>query len=291
MAASAPVPARAGIGLRLPHLSALADAVTRQGGAGGGVPWVEIHSETFLCDGPRRAQIREVARALPISCHSVGLSLGSAEGLDAAHLAALRALYDDLNPALISDHLSFSVVDGAYVNDLLPLPMSRAALEVVCTNVARAQDAFGRRLLVENPSVYAAIAPQEMSEPAFFEALIDRTGCGLLLDVNNVYVSVRNAGGGIDEAADLLAQYPLEAVAEIHLATYTEETVGAQSVLIDTHSGPPCDAVRTLYQGLLARTGPVPTLFEWDTDVPEWSVLQREARALDRLLDQVREAA
>ncbi len=242
-------------------------------------PWLEIHSENYLCDGgPRLAMLDAIAARYPISCHGVGLSLGSAEGLDPAHLHRLAALYARLRPGLVSEHLAWSVVDGIYLNDLLPLPYTAESLDIVARNVDAAQDAFGRKILVENPSAYLRFSASHMSEPEFLNALCARTGCGLLLDVNNVHVTCANVGG---DARAYLEAIDAAAVGEIHLAGHTVE----DGVLIDTHSRPIAPEVWDLYSDLVARIGARPTLIEWDRDVPDRAVLLAEAAAAQRIMD------
>jgi len=271
------IPAAAGIGLRTQHLASLAGM-----DAAGAASWLEIHSETFLCDGgPRLAMLDAVAARYPISCHGVGLSLGSAEGLDKAHLARLKRLFDRVHPGLVSEHLAWSVTDGVYLNDLLPLPTTEATLALVSRNVAEAQDAFGRRILVENPSTYVSFAGAAMSEPEFLARLVERTGCGLLLDINNVYVSAANHGF---DAESYLRAIPGAAVGEIHLAGHT----ASGGLLIDTHSGRVADPVWDLYAATIARIGPRPTLVEWDASVPDLAVLLREAAQAQGILNRAR---
>jgi len=246
-------------------------------------PWVEVHSENFLCaGGPRLAMLDAIAARYPLSCHGVGLSLGSAEGLDPAHLARLRKLFDRVKPVALSEHLSWSVSGGIYLNDLLPLPYTDETLAVVCRNVAAAQEAFGRQILVENPSVYISFPGSTMSEAAFLARLTERTGCGLLLDVNNVYVSAEN--NALD-ATDYLASVPAAAVGEIHLAGHSISDDGEGRLLIDTHSTRVCDEVWRLYAGVIARIGPRPTLIEWDLDIPALDVLLSEAATAQSILD------
>ena len=267
----------AGIGLRHPHDGLLAREPARDD-----IPWIEIHSENFLCDGgPRLAALDAVCERYPVSCHGVGLSLGSAEGLDKNHLARLNRLFDRVRPGLVSEHLSWSVTGGAYLNDLLPLPYTRESLAVVADNVNAAQDAFGRRILVENPSRYLNFTASEMPEAVFLQQLVERTGCGLLLDVNNIYVSNRNTGGAPE---DYLRQIPGEAVGEIHLAGHEQEGAGDSAVLIDSHSTFVCEDVWTLYRMTLRQIGPRPTLIEWDRNLPELAVLLAEAQTAQNFL-------
>jgi len=277
------VPALAGIGLRTPHMASIANESI---GAGLTAPWIEVHSATFLCDGgPRLAMLDAVAARYPLSCHGVGLSLGSAEDLDKAHLARLKRLFERARPGLISEHLAWSVTNGVYLNDLLPLPTTESTLATVCRNVSQAQDFFGRRLLVENPSTYVRLAGSTMSEPEFLTRLVERTGCGLLLDINNVYVSASN--NGFDAAAYLKA-LPADAVGEIHLAGYSERTTGNTRLLIDTHGARIAHPVWNLYAATIARIGARPTLIEWDADIPDLPLLLGEAALAQSVLDGAR---
>ena len=267
------IPVSAGIGLRHPHdqllLSEPGDAPLR-------TPWVEVHSENFLCDGgPRLAQLAAIRRRYPVSCHGVGLSLGSAEGLDPEHLKRLRHLFTWVRPGLVSEHLSWSVTQGVYLNDLLLLPYTEDCARVLCRNISHAQDALGRQILVENPSRYLNFTDSPMTEAAFLTLLVQRTGCGLLLDVNNVYVSTVNTGG---DAEDFIRSLPADAVGEIHLAGHSVVGEGDDRVLIDTHSTRVCPEVWALYRTAIAHLGPRPTLIEWDSDLPELAVLLDEAR-------------
>ena len=267
-----PVPARAGIGLRHPHVQAFLDGPPAIG-------WVEVHSENYLAGGGLRlAALERIRRDLPLSCHGVGLSLGSAEGLDPAHLAALRRLFDRVEPGLVSEHVSWSVSGGVYYNDLLPLPLTDEALDVIVGNVDRAQGAFGRRILIENPSTYLDLSDSRIPEPEFIGEIVRRTGCGLLLDVNNIHVSAHNRGF---HAADYLAALPAAAVGEIHIAGHARREIGGETVLIDDHGSRVIADVWRLLDAALARTGPVPVLVEWDTDIPELSVLLAEAETAD----------
>ena len=267
-----PIPARAGIGLRHPHVQGFLDGPPAVG-------WAEVHSENYLAAGGLRlATLERIRRDLPISCHGVGLSLGSADGLDEAHLAALRRLFDRIEPGLVSEHIAWSVAGGVYYNDLLPLPLTEEALTLFCRNVQRAQEAFGRRILVENPSTYLELAESRIPEPEFIAEILHRTGCGLLLDVNNIHVSAHNRGF---DAAGYLAAVPAGAVGEIHIAGHARREIGGETVLIDDHGSRVIPAVWSLLDASLARTGPVPVLVEWDTDIPDLSVLLAEAATAD----------
>lgn len=272
------IPVAAGIGLRHPHDAAFAQAPQGAPAA----PWVEVHSENFLCDGgPRLAMLAAVRARTPVSCHGVGLSLGSAEGLDPAHLKRLRHLFEWVRPGLVSEHLSWSVNGGVYLNDLLPLPYTEECLNVLARNIAHAQDSLGRQILVENPSRYLNFRDSPLTEAAFLARLVERTGCGLLLDINNVYVSTQNTGG---DAHDFLKNIPADAVGEIHLAGHTVTGAGESRLLIDTHSTRVCDDVWDLYRAAIAAIGARPTLIEWDRDLPELAVLLDEAARAGRIM-------
>lgn len=276
-----PIPVSAGIGLRVQHMPMLAsdadDASLR-------ASWFEIHSENFLNDGgPRMAMLGDIAARYPISCHGVGLSLGSSQGLDAAHLQRLKKLFARINPGLLSEHLAWSVVDGAYLNDLLPLPYTAETLQILSDNVSRAQDAFGQKLLIENPSSYLQFNDSTMPEWDFLNQVVARTDCGLLLDVNNIYVSATNNGF---DAERYLAHVPASAVGEIHLAGHAVDGEGEAQVLIDTHNTYTSDAVWALYRAALSRLGPIPTLIEWDADIPAFDVLCSEAAKAQAIMTQ-----
>lgn len=247
------------------------------------VDWVEVHSENFFAPGgPRIAQLEAVRAHYALSCHGVGLSLGSADGLDTEHLSTLRKVVDRFQPALVSEHLSFSVVDGIYVNDLLPLPYTEEALARTAENIDRAQTALGRQILIENPSSYLTFVESVLPEWEFLSALVQQTGCALLLDINNIYVSAKN--NGLDPAA-YLKGIPGDAVQEIHLAGHLVEGTGDAQLLIDTHGDVVADPVWSLYQDALALCGARPTLIEWDTDIPALEVLLAEAKAAQSYLD------
>ena len=268
----ATLPLAAGIGLRSPHLP----LVREQGPA---CPWFEVHSENwFSAGGPALVVLDRIRRDYPLSLHGVGLSLGGADDLCLGHLEQLKALVDRVQPAAVSEHLCWSAIGGRWLNDLLPLPYSREALDRVCDHVDQMQEFLGRPILVENVSSYLRLLPEEMPEWTFVAEVARRTGCGLLLDVNNIYVSACNRSFSADE---FLAGIPVSAVKEIHLAGY-EETEG---LLVDTHSRPVWPAVWDLYARALDRFGPVPTLIEWDQDIPDFAMLQAEAAKAQALLD------
>ncbi|HRD65789.1 MAG TPA: DUF692 domain-containing protein [Candidatus Competibacter sp.] len=275
-------PARAGIGLRHSHLPEFLTALQP-------VAWLEVHSENYLAPGgPRVAALEQLRGHYPLSCHGVGLSLGSAAGVDRAHLARLRALYDRLEPELVSEHLAWSTVpDGGFLADLLPLPYTRETLEAVAANVDLTQEALGRRLLVENPSTYLQFREADWDEAGFLAELVRRTGCGLLLDVNNLYVSAANHG---DDPLTPLDRLPLAAVEEIHIAGHARVTTPAGELLIDDHGSAVAEPVWVLLAATLARTGPKPVLVEWDTNIPELPILLGEAERAEASLRETRDA-
>ena len=244
-----------GLGLRKPHYAEFLEHRV-------GVDFVEVISENFMVDGGRPRQIlRDVRAMYPVALHGVSMSLGSADGLDGAYLQRLRALVDEIEPVFVSDHLSWSRIEGFNAHDLLPLPYTREALALVCDNVDRAQTALGRTLLIENPSTYLDFAGAEMSEWEFLAALCVRTGCGLLLDVNNVFVSATNHGF---DARAYLDGIPADRVRQIHLAGHSR----GRDLLIDTHDAPVCADVWDLYAYVLPRLGPVATMIERDDAIP-----------------------
>ena len=272
------IPAKAGIGLRFPHHQAVVDARPE-------VAWLEAHTENYMGGGTSLRYLETIRGDYPLSLHGVGLSLGSAEGIDAAHLERVRRVVERIEPGLVSEHLSWSVVGGAYLADLLPLPMTEEALDVVCRHVDQAQACLNRRLLIENPSTYLRFRHSAIPEWEFLARLAGRTGCGILCDVNNIYVSCCNHGW---DAATYLAALPPAAVAEIHLAGHAVKKLDDGQVLrIDDHGSRVAPAVWALYAEALARFGPVPTLVEWDTNVPPLEVLLGEATHAEMVLRQV----
>lgn len=269
---STALPKAAGVGLRAPHVKRVLEEAPD-------VAWFEVHSENyFVSGGPALATLEAVRQRYPLSLHGVGMSLGGADAIDRAHLRRLKHLVDRFEPGAVSEHLCWSAVGGRWLNDLLPLPYTREALDQVCAHVDEVQAVLGRTILVENVSSYLRFLPEEMPEWTFVAEVARRTGCGLILDVNNIYVSACNHGYS---AWDFLAGIPLGTVKEIHLAGYEE----VDGLLIDTHSRPVFPAVWSLYADALARFGAVPTLIEWDQDIPELEVLLAEARTAQQHLD------
>ncbi|WP_283643331.1 MNIO family bufferin maturase [Marinovum algicola] len=270
------LPAAPGVGYKPQHYSAiLADAAP--------VDWLEIHAENYMGDGGRPlAQLRALSERFAISVHGVGLSIGGEGALDRDHLARLKRLCDWLQPASFSEHLAWSTHDSHFLNDLLPLPYTKATLARICAHIDQVQDSLGRQMLLENPSSYLAFTESTWEEPAFLDEVARRTGCGLLLDVNNVFVSATNLGFSPQGYIDA---FPLARVGEIHLGGHDEdEDDHGAPLLIDSHGRAVVDPVWALLDHTLARSGPRPLLVEWDNDVPDWPVLRNEAqRAADAL--------
>lgn len=263
------LPDAPGVGYKPQHFTEImADA--------GPVDWLEVHAENYMGDGGRPlAQLRALSERFAISVHGVGLSIGGADPLDIDHLERLRKLVSWLNPASFSEHLAWSTHGAEFLNDLLPLPYTKDTLTRVASHIDQVQETLSRQMLLENPSSYLAFAESTWSETDFLAELSRRTGCGLLLDVNNVFVSATNLGYSPQEYIDA---YPLENVGEIHLGGHDEdEDDHGRPLLIDSHGTEVVDPVWALLDYTLDRSGPKPTLVEWDTDVPEWPVLAAEA--------------
>src|SRR5215472_8348689 len=269
MTTGAPSPVSVGIGLRAPHI----DEVIESRPA---IAWLEVHAENYMSSGPALRRLERIRESYAISLHGVGLSLGTAEGLDCEHLRRLRALVDLSAPMLVSEHLSWSVSGGVYLNDLLPLPYTEEALAAVARNIDMAQEALGRQILIENPSRYLSFRHSRIAEPEFLTALARRTGCGLLCDVNNVFVTCTNLGL---DTAQYLDAIPAEMIGEIHLAGHSRVLRGGVAMLIDDHAARVAPLVWELYRRKMARIGHVPTLVEWDKALPSLAVLLGEARA------------
>ncbi len=250
------------------------------------IGWFEVHSENYMgAGGEVHSQLGKIREHYPLSFHGVGLSLGSAEMPDAWHLARLKHLVEQYQPELVSEHLSWSIVEGSYLNDLLPLPYTEEALDIVCEHIDMVQEALQRTILVENPSSYMRFKHSTIHEADFLTAMACRTGCGLLLDVNNIYVSCCNVGG---DPLEYLKAIPGKLVAEIHLAGHhlkqIEHEGAVREIRIDDHGSAVSTEVWDLFQTVLASIGPVPTLIEWDTDVPQLDILLAEADKAAALL-------
>ncbi|MEQ8355381.1 MAG: DUF692 domain-containing protein [Kiloniellaceae bacterium] len=276
MAVSAAIPARAGVGLKAQHY----DAVL---GERPDVGWFEVHAENYMgAGGPPHHYLAAIRRDYPLSLHGVGLSIGADGPLDEAHLARFRTLVERYEPGLVSEHLAWSTHNGVFFNDLLPVAYTAEAVARVSEHIDRIQEVLGRRILLENPSTYVAFENSEMSELDFLRTVVLRTGCGLLLDVNNVLVSATNQGYGADDYID---GFPLDSVGEIHLGGHARDRDDAgDSLLIDAHDRAVNDKVWALYARTIARGGAKPSLIEWDNDVPAWRMLFAEMRTADRLM-------
>lgn len=270
------LPRAAGVGFKPIHAHFMA-------GGCADVAFIEVHAENYMGDGgPAHAQLRALRARYALSIHGVGLSIGSPGVLDAEHLARLKRLIDRYQPESFSEHLAWSTHGNAFLNDLLPIAYTDDTLRRVVDHVGTVQDVLGCRMLLENPSTYITFSDSHIPETEFIREVAQRTGCGLLLDVNNLFVSATNAG---DDPATRLDGFPLELVDQIHLAGHssgTDEDGGR--FLIDDHGSPVADPVWELYRAAISHTGPVATLIEWDNDVPEWPVLLGEAQRASRLL-------
>jgi uncharacterized protein (UPF0276 family) len=273
------LPSLPGVGYKAQHFADIFTDPTPVG-------WFEIHAENYMGDGGRPlAQLNALANRFPISVHGVGLSIGGEGRLDREHLARLKRLVGWLEPASFSEHLAWSSHGGAYFNDLLPLPYTEATLARVCDHIDEVQEALGRQMLLENPSSYLAFTESTMRETEFLRAVSDRTGCGLLLDINNVFVSATNLH--TDPRAYIDA-FPLDRLQEMHLGGHeADQDEDGTLLLIDSHGAPMADPVWALLDYALARSGPRPLLIEWDNDVPEWPALADEARKAAAALERI----
>lgn len=274
------LPAAPGVGYKPQHFPAICDDA-------GAVAWLEIHAENYMGDGGRPlAQLRHLSERFPISVHGVGLSIGGEGPLDPDHLARLKHLVGWLNPASFSEHLAWSTHGGHFFNDLLPLPMTDATLARIAEHIDQLQSVLGRPMLLENPSSYLAFDDSTWSEPDFLAEIARRTGCGLLLDVNNVFVSATNLGFSPQGYIDA---FPLDRIGEIHLGGHDEDQDDRGApLLIDSHGCPVVDPVWELLDYTLAQSGPKPILIEWDNDVPDWPVLEAEAARASAALARLR---
>ncbi len=276
MRVPATIPAKAGIGLKPQHYSEVLESLPNFG-------FFEVHAENYMgAGGPPHHYLTKIRESYPLSLHGVALSIGGAKPLNKDHLARLKALLDRYECGLFSEHLAWSTHEDAYLDDLLPLPYTAATLAHICAHVNETQDTLGRRMLLENPSTYLQFAESTMSELDFISEIARRTGCGLLLDVNNVFVSCKNhnmdAGAYIDA-------FPVQHVGEIHLAGHDErEDDAGAPLLIDAHGSPVIDLVWALYEYTLARTGPTPTLIERDANLPPLRELLDEANRANACL-------
>jgi uncharacterized protein len=268
----------AGVGLRLPHLIEVATALPS-------VPWLEVHPENFLANPHARELLLRISAHYPISLHSVGISVGSADGIDGTHLSRIMDLVSDIEPMLVSGHLAWSTFGGRYLNDLLPLPYDEESLAIVEAHVHQVQDSIGQPFIVENPASYLGYGASTLSEIQFLRELTRRTGCHLLCDVSNIVVSASNLG--FDPYA-YINEFPAETVAEFHLGGFTREAEDSEfEVLIDTHDSPIADEAWQLYAHALRRIGSKPTLIEWDNSLPDLATLIEEAAHASAIAERI----
>ncbi len=277
------LPMRSGAGFKPEHFAAIAAAPQA-------VAFFEIHAENYMgAGGAPHAQLRFIRDNYALSLHGVGLNIGSSERLDQAHLGRLKDLCERYQPECVSEHLAWSSQGGVFFNDLLPLPYTEASLRSVIDHVDEAQSVLQRRLLIENPATYVRFEESTIPETEFLAALARATGCGLLLDVNNVFVSARNHA---TSPSACLEAFPLDLAGEIHLAGHFETNDGQGSALcIDAHQAPVIEDVLALFESVIQRTGPLPALVEWDNDLPEWSELLAEVIKAQKCLDRVAQAS
>ncbi len=273
------IPPRAGLGLKAQHYATILATSPDVG-------FFEVHAENYMgAGGPPHRYLSAIRQDYPLSLHGVGLSIGADRALDKDHLERLRGLIGRYQPGLFSEHLAWSTHDSGFLNDLLPVPYTAETLSRVCDHVDQVQESLGRRMLLENPTTYLAFAESSYAEVDFIAEVVRRTGCHLLLDVNNVHISATNQDY---DPFDYISRYPDAAVREIHLAGFTPRTDEAgRPLLIDTHDRPVDALVWQLYGHAVGLIGPVPTLVEWDADVPEWDVLHAEATRAEVLMRQV----
>ncbi|WP_095590177.1 DUF692 domain-containing protein [Actibacterium ureilyticum] len=273
------LPNRPGVGYKPQHFSDILDHP-------GTVAWLEIHAENYMGAGGRPlAQLRALAERFPISVHGVGLSIGGEGSLDDEHLARLKHLIGWLEPASFSEHLAWSTHGSHFLNDLLPLPYTEETLARICAHIDQVQETVGRQMLLENPSTYLAFAESQIPEAEFLTEISTRTGCGLLFDVNNVFISATNQK---TDPYSYIDAFPLDRVQELHLGGHDEDhDEHGAPLLIDSHGREVVDAVWKMYEYTIAKGGPKPSLIEWDTDVPDWPVLEAEAARAQSILQQV----
>ena len=266
-----------GVGLRHPHHKYVLEKKPQ-------VNWFEIHSENFFSKGgPALNFIKQIRQNYPLSLHSVGLSLGSAAKVSQKHLLNLKNLISITEPFLVSDHISWSNVDARVLNDLLPIPYNAESLKILCDNISQTQDFLKRQILVENPSTYLSFIDSPIPEYEFINQTAKTTGCKILLDINNIYVSSQNNGF---DAKKYLAKINSDIVGEIHLAGHSKRNIGNQQILVDTHNDFVCQEVWDLYKIAAQKFKATPTLIEWDQDIPEFPVLISEAKRAEKIIQQ-----
>ena len=270
------IPCCAGVGYKARHLDNILNAPSSIG-------WLEIHAENYMGEGGRPiAQLKRLREIFPISCHGVGLSIGGEGPLDTDHLARLKHLVDWLDPGLFSEHLAWSTHEGHFLNDLLPVPYTRNVMNRVVDHIQQVQDTIDRQMLLENPSTYCTFEQSDMSEVDFLTEVANRSGCGLLLDINNVFVSAINQKFN---PKDYIDTYTLHLISEVHLGGHEEDIDDyGDRLLIDNHARQVVDPVWELYKYTLKQSGPRPTLIEWDNNIPAWDVLAHEAKQANIIL-------
>lgn len=268
-----------GIGLRHPYYKEIIESPPD-------IDWMEVHPENYFGGGAPRHFLSEIRKNHQISLHAVGLSLGSDQPVSEEHLKNFKELIDIYDPFLISDHASWSASGNAHLNDLLPLPYNQESLNTLCRNIERTQDYFGRTILVENPSTYISFVEDEMPEYVFMNTLAKKTGCGILLDINNIFVQAHNHGF---DAYEYIDNIDASSVGEVHLAGHIEQEFEGSTILVDTHSKPVKSDVWDLYKHALKKLGPtpIPTLIEWDKDFPSFDVLLKEAEKAKSIMQDV----
>ncbi|NQV45115.1 MAG: DUF692 domain-containing protein [Rhodospirillales bacterium] len=273
------IPARVGVGLKPQHYRDILESKPAIG-------WFEVHPENYMGEGGAPlARLERIREQYPLSLHSVGLSVGGSGDLDGGHLNRLAAVIERYEPGLVSEHLAWSTHQGHYFNDLLAVPYTRETLAMVCDHIDQVQNRLGRHILLENPATYITFENSTFDEIDFISAITRQTDCTLLLDVNNVYVSCINHG---EQAEDYIDRFPVDRVREIHLAGHAEDVnEHGERFLIDAHDRPVADAVWDLYARLLERTGSVPTLIEWDNDIPDWQGLYNEAMRATAVMERI----
>ena len=269
------IPAKAGIGLRSPHHQ---EILQKQPD----IPWLEVHTENYFAEGGQTISFLEKISAMyPLSFHGVSLSLGSADGLNKSYLKKLKRVVDKFNPGLISEHLSWTSYNGVYTHDLLPLPYNKDALDLLCNHIDEVQQLLGRKISIENPSIYLSFHSSTMPEDVFLNELAQKTNCGILLDVNNIYVSSKN--NKLDPTKHLVEK---DFITEIHLAGHTNIKLSTgDNMIIDTHSDFVIQEVWDLYESTLKRVGAKPTLIEWDENIPELQDLIRESKKAQKIIE------
>ena len=273
------LPAAPGLGFKPEHFPAIRETRPELG-------FFEIHAENYMgAGGPPHRQLTALRRDYAISLHGVGLSIGGPGRLDRDHLARLRVLVDRYQPESFSEHLAWSSHSAEYLNDLLPLPYTTETLTIICNHIDEVQETLGRQMLLENPATYVLFEQSTLAETDFLSEIARRTGCGLLLDINNVFVSCTNHHA---DPRAYLAAFPLARVGEIHLGGHASEDLPSGPLLIDDHGSPVADPVWTLYAETVARTGPLPTLIEWDNDVPPFAELLAEAQRAGAILGRIK---